>query len=83
MLFSEVTTAPNSGGEIVAKAAGNDSTRKPRVVAFDSMLTDRGIRLILIVPPKFVDRAIDTQFGSSHKVFYQLPDMFVGVGSVL
>jgi hypothetical protein len=34
-LFSEVTTAPNCGWEIVAKVVGDDAKGKPRVVASD------------------------------------------------
>ncbi len=56
---------------------------KPSVAASGSLLTDRCNGLILIASAKFVDRTINTQSGSGGKVFHQLPDLFVGAGTLL
>jgi hypothetical protein len=84
MLSGEVTmAATNCSGEIVAKATRDDPMGKPRVVASDGLLTDRRNRLILIASTKLIDRTINTQSGSRGKVFHQLPDLSVGVGTLL
>jgi hypothetical protein len=83
ILFREVSTIPNSSGEIVAKATRDDPMGKPCVIASGSLLTDCRNHLILIASTKFVDRAINTPSGSGGNLFQQLPNLFVGVGTLL
>src|SRR5713226_7171489 len=78
MLFSEVTTAPNSSGEIVAKATRDDPMGKSRVGASDSLLADRRKHVVLIAPTEFVDHGVNAHSGSGGKLVHQIPNLFVG-----